>query len=57
VAVHAHVGAAWGQVGGHAAGPGAEVLEGLLGVDAALDGVALQESFAGSSQYVCGKYE
>jgi hypothetical protein len=41
MAVHAHMRAPWGQVGGHAARPRAEVLEGVLGIDAALNGVAL----------------
>lgn len=36
-----HVGAAGGEVGGDAAGTRTEVGEGVLGVDAALNGVAL----------------
>mmetsp|Transcript_32913 Transcript_32913/g.72695 ORF Transcript_32913/g.72695 Transcript_32913/m.72695 type:complete len:291 (-) Transcript_32913:657-1529(-) len=42
VAVHAHMGATGGKVGGHAAGTGAEVLEWILGVDTALNGVTLE---------------
>lgn len=42
VAVHAYIGTPRGQVAHHPARPRPEVLEGVLCIDAALDGVTLQ---------------
>lgn len=54
VAVHAYIGAPRGQVAHHPARPRPEVLEGVLCIDATLNGVTLQGFIRGELPVLCG---
>lgn len=54
VAVHAYIGAPRGQVAHHPAGPRPEVLEGVLCIDATLNGVTLQGFIRGQLSVLGG---